>query len=107
MDIMPTVAHLMGYEKPIRTWGRSLVGNEDSSLVVNYFGAGTYFFMNEEYICIYNGSDAIGFYSKEDYGLENNLVESRTNAMNALEEKGKAYLQDYNNRIVKGALEAN
>ena len=107
MDIMPTVAHLMGYEKPIRSWGRSLVGNEDSSLVVNYFGAGTYFFMNEEYICIYNGSDAIGFYSKEDYGLENNLVESRTNAMNALEEKGKAYLQDYNNRIVKGALEAN
>ena len=107
MDIMPTVAHLMGYEKPIRSWGRSLVGNEDSSLVVNYFGAGTYFFMNEEYICIYNGSDAIGFYSKEDYGLENNLVESRTNAMNALEEKGKAYLQDYNNRIVKGALESN
>ena len=107
MDIMPTVAHLMGYEKPIRSWGRSLVGNEDSSLVVNYFGAGTYFFMNEEYICIYNGSDAIGFYSKEDYGLENNLIESRTNAMNALEEKGKAYLQDYNNRIVKGALEAN
>ena len=107
MDIMPTVAHLMGYEKPIRSWGRSLVGNEDSSLVVNYFGAGTYFFMNEEYICIYNGSDAIGFYSKEDYGLENNLIESRTNAMNTLEEKGKAYLQDYNNRIVKGALEAN
>ena len=107
MDIMPTVAHLMGYEKPIRSWGRSLVGNEDSSLVVNYFGAGTYFFMNEEYICIYNGSDAIGFYSKEDYGLENNLVESRTNAMDALEEKGKAYLQDYNNRIVKGALESN
>ena len=107
MDIMPTVAHLMGYEKPIRSWGRSLVGNEDSSLVVNYFGAGTYFFMNEEYICIYNGSDAIGFYSKEDYGLENNLIESRTNAMNALEEKGKAYLQDYNNRIVMGALEAH
>jgi|TARA_B110000037_G_scaffold31548_1_gene37912 phosphoglycerol transferase MdoB-like AlkP superfamily enzyme len=107
MDIMPTVAHLMGYEKPIRSWGRSLVGNEDSSLVVNYFGAGTYFFMNEEYICIYNGSDAIGFYSKEDYGLQNNLIESRTNVMNALEEKGKAYLQDYNNRIVKGALEAN
>ena len=107
MDIMPTVAHLMGYEKPIRSWGRSLVGNEDSSLVVNYFGAGTYFFMNEEYICIYNGSDAIGFYSKEDYGLQNNLIESRTNVMNALEEKGKAFLQDYNNRIVKGALEAN
>jgi len=107
MDIMPTVAHLMGYEKPIRSWGRSLVGNEDSSLVVNYFGAGIYFFMNEEYICLYSGSDAIGFYLKEDYGLEVNLIESRTNAMNALEEKGKAYLHDYNNRIVKGALEAN
>jgi len=107
MDIMPTVAHLMGYEKPIRSWGRSLVGNEDSSLVVNYFGAGTYFFMNEEYICIYNGLEAIGFYSKEDYGLEDNLIEFRSSAMRALEEKGKAYLQDYNNRIVKGALEAN
>ena len=44
MDIMPTVAHLMGYEKPIRSWGRSLVGNEDSSLVVNYFGGWNLFF---------------------------------------------------------------
>jgi hypothetical protein len=106
-DIMQTVAHLMGYENPIRIWGRSHVGNKDSTLVLNYFGAGTYFFMNDQYICKYNSSDAIGFYSKEDYGLEDNLIDSRTNTLNTLEEKGKAYIQDYNNRIVKGALKAN
>jgi phosphoglycerol transferase MdoB-like AlkP superfamily enzyme len=107
MDIMPTIAHLMGYEKPIRSWGRSLISDEASSLVVNYFGAGSYFFMNEKYICIYNGSKAIGFYDKEDYGLEENLIEQRTVEMDRLVEQGKAFLQDYNNRIVTGGLDLN
>ena len=106
MDIMPTVAQLMGYEKPIRSWGRSLLSEEDPSLVVNYFGAGSYFFMNEQYICIYNGFEAIGFYDKEDYGLEENLIQNRTKEMDDILVKGKAFLQDYNNRIVKGNLEA-
>lgn len=106
MDIMPTVAQLMGYEKPIRSWGRSLVSKEEPSLVVNYFGAGSYFFMDEQYICIYNGSKAIGFYDKEDYGLEENLIQNRTKEMDEILVKGKAFLQDYNNRIVKGNLEA-
>jgi len=108
MDIMPTVAQLIGYDKPIRSWGRSLVSQEeDSSLVVNYFGAGTYFFMNEEYICIYNGTDAIGFYKNDDLGLEENLIEQRNQIMDVLEEKGKMFLQDYNKRIVEGTLGAD
>jgi phosphoglycerol transferase MdoB-like AlkP superfamily enzyme len=106
MDIMPTVAQLMGYKKPIRSWGRSLVSEDEPSLVVNYFGAGSYFFMNQQYICIYNGSEAIGFYDKEDYGLEKNLIQNRTEEMDDIVVKGKAFLQDYNNRIVRGNLEA-
>lgn len=106
MDIMPTVAQLMGYERSIRSWGRSLLSREKPSLIVNYFGAGSYFFMNEEYICIYNGTNAVGFYDKEDYELKNNLIESLNSKMINLEIKGRAFLQDYNNRIVKGRLGA-
>ena len=107
MDIMPTVAQLIGYKKPIRSWGRSLVSADKSSLVVNYFGAGTYFFMNEEYICIYNGTGATGFYKNDDLGLEKNLIKERNELMDALEEKGKMFLQDYNKRIVTGTLGAD
>ena len=62
--------------------------------------------MNEEYICIYNGTNAVGFYDKEDYELKNNLIESLNSKMINLEIKGRAFLQDYNNRIVKGRLGA-
>tara|TARA_B100000767_G_scaffold173106_1_gene162040 strand:+ start:680 stop:2602 length:1923 start_codon:yes stop_codon:yes gene_type:complete len=106
MDIMPTIAQLIGYDKPIRSWGRSLISDEEPSLVVNYFGAGSFFFMNEKYICIFNGTEATGFYGKDDYGLEKNLIEIRNEEMSSLEKKGKMFLQDYNNRILTGSLQA-
>ena len=51
-------------------------------------------------------TEIIGFYDKEDYGLEENLIQNRTKEMDEILVKGKAFLQDYNNRIVKGNLEA-
>lgn len=104
IDIMPTIAHLIGYKKPIRSWGRSLMSEDQPNLVINYFGAGSYFFMNEEYICIYNGEKATGFYHKNDYGLKKNIIDNRTSKMDSLELKGKAFLQSYNERVVTGKL---
>ncbi len=104
MDIMPTIAHMIGYRKPIRSWGRSLVSDDNPTLIINYFGAGSYFFMDEEYICVYNGEKATGFYNRDDYGFQSNIIDNRTSRMDTLVIKGKAFLQDYNKRIVEGKL---
>ena len=44
MDIYPTLAELIGYNKPIRSWGRSLIsGKKDESIIVNSTGSVTQF----------------------------------------------------------------
>ena len=105
MDILPTIADLIGYDKPFRSWGRSLLNYEnDDSFVVNYFGAGSYFMMNNKYIVVSNGEKASGFYDSNDYDLENNLIDNLNDEMRELDLKFQVFLQDYMNRIVEGRM---
>jgi|TARA_B110000483_G_scaffold93727_1_gene115479 phosphoglycerol transferase MdoB-like AlkP superfamily enzyme len=105
MDIYPTVADLMGYQKPFRSWGMSLMNApSDASFVMNFFGGGSYFIMDDEYICVHNGKKATGFYLAEDKNLEKNLISKRNKSMDALEKKGSMFLQDYFNRIISGDM---
>lgn len=105
MDIYPTIADLMGYQKPFRSWGMSLMNApSDASFVMNFFGGGSYFIMDDEYICVHNGEKATGFYLAEDKNLEKNLISKRNKSMDALEKKGSMFLQDYFNRIISGDM---
>ena len=105
MDILPTIADLIQYDKPFRSWGRSLLNYEnDDSFVVNYFGAGSYFMMNNKYIVVSNGEKASGFYDSNDYDLENNLIDNLDDEMRELDLKFQVFLQDYMNRIVEGRM---
>ena len=106
MDIYPTIVELMGYKKPFRSWGKSLLGeNNEPSFIVNYLGGGSYFMMNEKFICVHNGKNAIGFYNIEDKNFENNLIKEKTEEMEALELKSSMYIQDYYNRIITGKMQ--
>lgn len=105
MDIFPTIAQIMGYNESFRSWGRSLISeNNEDPFVINYFGGGSYFMMDERFICIHNGEKAKGFYSLNDQNLENNLIENKNDLMKNLEKKGSVFLQDYFNRIIKGEM---
>ena len=105
MDIYPTIVDLMGYKKPFRSWGKSLITQDNlKSMVVNYLGGGSYFIMNDSLISVHNGDKAIGFYDIHDKNFKNNLIHKRNNEMNDLERKGSMFLQDYFNRIIKGEM---
>ena len=105
MDIYPTIVDLIGYKKPFRSWGKSLVTPDDlNSIVVNYLGGGSYFIMNDSLISVHNGEKAIGFYDIQDKNFKNNLIHKRNKMMNDLERKGSIFLQDYFNRIIKGEM---
>ncbi len=105
MDIYPTIVDLIGYKKPFRSWGKSLVTTDDlNSIVVNYLGGGSYFIMNDSLISVHNGEKAIGFYDIQDKNFKNNLIHKRNKKMNDLERKGSIFLQDYFNRIIKGEM---
>ena len=105
MDIYPTIVDLIGYKKPFRSWGKSLVTPDNlNSIVVNYLGGGSYFIMNDSLISVHNGKKAIGFYDIQDKNFKNNLIHKRNKKMNDLERKGSIFLQDYFNRIIKGEM---
>ncbi len=100
IDIYPTILDLIGYPKPFRSWGRSLVDKKMSQpFVINSTGDITQF-MKGNYICTFDGQKAIGFYDKNDKGLITNLISNKNQEMMQLEISCKAFYQDYMNRIV-------
>ena len=105
IDIYPTVLDMVGYNKPFRSWGRSLVrkNNRIEPFVMNYSGV-QYQFQRGDYICTFNGKNAIGFYNINDKGFEHNLIANRTPEMDEVELACKAFLQDYYERIVDKKL---
>jgi phosphoglycerol transferase MdoB-like AlkP superfamily enzyme len=104
IDIYPTILDLIGYKKPFRSWGRSLFDAKTSTpFVVNSTGT-IYQFSRGNYICTFDGSNAIGFYDKEDKALKTNLISQRNSEMNTLELNCKAFIQDYMNRVVDQKL---
>ncbi len=107
IDIFPTILDMVGYNKPFRSWGRSLLDSTDVPPFVMAHNGNTYQFIHGDYICIFDGKNAIGFYALEDKALSNNLISSKNAAMEATELRCKAFIQDYMNRIIDRTMDDN
>ena len=105
IDIYPTILDMIGYQKPFRSWGRSLINDDVPPFVMKY-SSNLYQFMEGNYICTFDGKKAVGFYDKNDKGMANNLIANRNAEMDLLETKCKAFLQDYMERIIDKKLVA-
>jgi hypothetical protein len=96
---------MIGYDKPFRSWGRSLVGDKEiEPFVINHNGL-LYQLQRGNYICTFDGAKAVGFYDINDKGLKNNLINNRNEEMDEIEEACKAFLKDYFDRIIDKNLE--
>ena len=106
IDIYPTLADLIGYNKPIRSWGRSLVSDHrEEHFIINSDGIQEHFIIGN-YIYLFNGKEITGIYKNTDIGLENNLL----GKINSPEIKQgellcKAWHQDYMNRVINRKLD--
>ncbi len=105
IDIYPTVLDLIGYDKPFRSWGRSLINDTITKPFVINYGANEYTYQEGNYICRFNGREVTGFYDIKDKGLENNLIKQKNKEMEAIELKCKAFIQDYFERIIDKKLD--
>jgi phosphoglycerol transferase MdoB-like AlkP superfamily enzyme len=100
IDIYPTLLDMIGYKKPFRSWGRSLINDKQVAPFVVKYSANLYKFMSGNYICAFDGKKAVGFYDKEDKAMEKNLIKSRNAEMDVLELRCMAFIQDYMQRII-------
>jgi hypothetical protein len=104
IDLYPTLLDMIGYEKPFRSWGRSLVGDTKIAPFLIRYSANLYQFMSGNYICTFDGKKVVGFYAKNDSDLKYNLIAQRNAEMNLIETKCKAFIQDYMARIIDKRL---
>ena len=106
IDIYPTLADLMGYNKKIRSWGRSLVADKKEDFMIINSDSINEQFMIGNYIYLFNGKGVTGIYEIDDKGLEQNLINK---VKNPEMERGillsKAWYQDYMNRVINRKLQ--
>lgn len=105
LDIYPTLADLMGYNRKIRSWGRSLVSQKhEQNIVVNHSGVSHFIIGN--YIYIFDGKNTTAIYKNTDLGFEKNEISSlKTREIEQGKELVKAWYQNYMDRIMNKKLD--
>lgn len=105
IDIYPTLVDLMEYNKPFRSWGRSLISNlsDEKPRVINSPG-NVYQFMQDNYIYVFDGKNFTGIFNIKDKSLSKNLINNISEEMNTGMNDCKAFIQDYMYRISQRKL---
>jgi phosphoglycerol transferase MdoB-like AlkP superfamily enzyme len=107
IDIYPSILDLIGYQKPFRSWGRSLFGDNKIAPFVFNFNGNQYQFIQGNYTCIFDGTAITGVFDAKDYDLKKNIMNTIPKAdFNKLDKGAKAFYQDYMERIIDQKLYA-
>lgn len=102
-DILPTVLGNLHFNEPYFSFGRNVFGDEEP-FVFNYLN-NTYQAFMGDYFLQFDGTKSIGLYNfKTDKTISNNLLASRPEVVGKMELRLKAFIQQYNNRMVDDKL---
>lgn len=102
-DILPSVLSYLNYDKPYFSFGKNLF-NPDRNEVFNYAGR-AYQLIDGDLLFQFDGVKALGLYNyRMDPLLKNDLLSSMD--FSSMETRIKAYIQQYNNRMVENQLTA-
>ena len=110
IDIYPSLVDLMGYQKPFRSWGRSVFADKPGETPRAFISNSVmYQMMQGNYIYIIDENGQVnGIYRKDDGALKQNLLHHENNPEI---QKGiqdlKAFMQDYMDRIINHKLDPN
>lgn len=103
-DIMPSVLGYLHYPKPYLAFGRDLF-REDSPAVAFNYKDNTYQLFEDDYHLVFDGTRSIGLYNfRTDKLMQHNLMDQLPDRTRAMENKMKAVIQQYNNRMIEDRL---
>jgi phosphoglycerol transferase MdoB-like AlkP superfamily enzyme len=104
IDIMPSVLGYLHYDKPYVAFGRDVFNDAVQPFAFNYLN-NTYQIFRGDYLLQFDGSKPVALYQfKNDKALKNNLVAQLPDTTLRLETSLKAFIQQYNNRMVDNNL---
>jgi phosphoglycerol transferase MdoB-like AlkP superfamily enzyme len=103
VDIMPTILSSLNYDKPYVSFGRNVLGDRQP-FAFNYID-NLYQLFRGNYVLRFDGQKSVELYDfRNDMLLTNNLVSQLPDTVAAMENVLKAYIQQYNNRMVDDNL---
>lgn len=104
-DVMPSLMHLVGYDKPYVAFGTDLFGTPpEQTWAVNY-NNGIYQYVAGDYLIQFDGTKLIGAYRfKTDLMLEHNVLNPNDPVQRQMTVTLKAIIQQYMSRMNENRL---
>jgi phosphoglycerol transferase MdoB-like AlkP superfamily enzyme len=104
VDIMPSVLSILNFDKPLFSFGNNLFDTHAKHFAVNYLNS-IYQLISNGYILEFDGSNAVALYNfGDDTLLTQNLLERNSSKTAEMLTLLKAYLQQFNNRMIENRL---
>ncbi|MBN8578838.1 MAG: sulfatase-like hydrolase/transferase [Cytophagales bacterium] len=104
IDIMPTVLGYLHYDKPYVAFGRNAFEKKDRPFAFNYLDQ-RYQAFQGDYLLQFDGTAPVALYNfKSDKLLQTNLLTDLPDTVQVMERRLKAFIQQYNNRMVADSL---
>ncbi|MCF0191271.1 MAG: sulfatase-like hydrolase/transferase [Marinilabiliaceae bacterium] len=104
-DIMPSILSYLGISKKFVSFGIDLFSTPDNEHFAVNFNNGVYQLYKNDSIAYFDGKVIAGLYDmKRDPMLTTDIKEENPNTTKSFEQIIKAYLQQYNNRMIEDRL---
>lgn len=104
IDIMPTVLNFLNFDQPYFAFGFDALDSKSKNFVVNN-NDGSFNIYQDDYLMLHDEVKPIALFNlKLDPLMQHNLVATQPVIKARLEESLKAFLQQYNNRMIKDQL---
>lgn len=103
-DILPSVLDFLNYDEKYVAFGTSVFDTTADHFSVSYSGS-NYQIIKDSFLLQFNGEKSMDLYNLvEDKLMEHNLSDKDQKKLFQLENFLKAYIQSYNNRMIKNKL---
>ncbi|HCW07649.1 MAG TPA: hypothetical protein DGG95_09840 [Cytophagales bacterium] len=104
IDIMPTILGQLHFDKPYIAFGRDIYADRSTPFAFNYLNS-TYQIFQGDYLLQFDGAKVNALYQfKTDKFLKDNLIDRLPDTTTHLTNHLKAFIQQYNNRMVDNNL---
>lgn len=104
IDIMPTILNYLHYDEPYFAFGSDAFKSGKDNFVLNN-NSGSYNLYYKDYMMSYDGLKVTSFYDlKKDRLMKQDLLKQHPAVLDTMETKMKAFIQQYNNRMIENKL---
>jgi len=103
-DILPTVMNYLGYDRDYIAFGTDMLDSNAIRFAVHW-NSGIYTLIKDGYIIDFDGTNTLALYRNHPDSIRNpDLKAERPEVVKQLERFLKAYIQQYNNRMIENRL---